>query len=275
MKKYLLKLMFVSLALNTTIFVPDDYLSIQEAIDASVDSDTILVSEGVYYENINFFGKSIVLIGENTENTIINGSQNSSVVIFESGEDSTAVLSGFTIQNGYNNFGAGIATNTSDPTLSNLIIQNNEATSSGGGMTFYYSNSILTNTIFRGNHAQYGGGVNTFMGNPTIYNVLIINNTSSNGGAGMRLDDGNFSISNITVCNNISSGDYVVVKKQSTARTGQMVVAQTEEGEATLKYWHPESNRIRLQPANAAMDPIYVSNASGLGVVVGVIRSVC
>ncbi|MDP7204604.1 MAG: transcriptional repressor LexA [Pirellulaceae bacterium] len=73
----------------------------------------------------------------------------------------------------------------------------------------------------------------------------------------------------------ISSGDYVVVKKQSTASAGQMVVAQTEEGEATLKYWHPESNRIRLQPANAAMDPIYVSNASVLGVVVGVIRSVC
>jgi repressor LexA len=72
----------------------------------------------------------------------------------------------------------------------------------------------------------------------------------------------------------ISSGDYVVVKKQSTARAGQMVVAQTEEGEATLKYWHPESNRIRLQPANAEMEPIYVTNASVLGIVVGVVRSV-
>ncbi|HIA20768.1 MAG TPA: repressor LexA [Planctomycetaceae bacterium] len=72
----------------------------------------------------------------------------------------------------------------------------------------------------------------------------------------------------------ISSGDYVVVKKQSTARAGQMVVAQTEEGEATLKYWHPESNRIRLQPANAEMEPIFVTNASVLGIVVGVVRSV-
>ena len=71
----------------------------------------------------------------------------------------------------------------------------------------------------------------------------------------------------------ISSGDYVVIKKQSTARAGQMVVAQTEEGEATLKYWHPESNRIRLQPANEEMDPIYVRNASVLGVVVGVVRN--
>ena len=72
----------------------------------------------------------------------------------------------------------------------------------------------------------------------------------------------------------ISSGDYVVIQKQSTARPGQMVVAQTDEGEATLKYWHPEAKRIRLQPANAEMEPIYVKNASVLGVVIGVVRSI-
>jgi len=71
----------------------------------------------------------------------------------------------------------------------------------------------------------------------------------------------------------IAEGDYVVVKKQKTAQPGQMVVAQTPEGEATLKYWHPEANRIRLQPANSSMQPIYVKDASVLGVVVGVVRS--
>lgn len=70
----------------------------------------------------------------------------------------------------------------------------------------------------------------------------------------------------------IADGDYVVVKKQKTAQPGQMVVAQTPEGEATLKYWHPESNRIRLQPANSTMQPIFVKEASVLGVVVGVVR---
>ncbi len=70
----------------------------------------------------------------------------------------------------------------------------------------------------------------------------------------------------------IADGDYVVVKKQRTATKGQMVVAQTEEGEATLKYWFPEKNRIRLQPANSAMSPIYVRDARILGVVVGVVR---
>lgn len=72
----------------------------------------------------------------------------------------------------------------------------------------------------------------------------------------------------------IADGDYVVVKKQESAETGQMVVAQTEDGEATLKYWYPESDRIRLQPANSSMDPIYLDDASVIGVVVGVVRSV-
>ncbi len=72
----------------------------------------------------------------------------------------------------------------------------------------------------------------------------------------------------------IADGDYVVVRKQATARPGQMVVAQTPEGEATLKYWFPEKHRVRLQPANAAMAPIYVRDAVVTGVVVGVVRAV-
>jgi repressor LexA len=70
----------------------------------------------------------------------------------------------------------------------------------------------------------------------------------------------------------IADGDYVIVKKQKTALPGQIVVAQTPEGEATLKYWFPEGNRIRLQPANSTMAPIYVKEASVVGVVVGVVR---
>lgn len=72
----------------------------------------------------------------------------------------------------------------------------------------------------------------------------------------------------------ILDGDYVVIKKQRTANKGDIVVAQTEDGEATLKYWHPEKNRIRLQPANDEMSPIYVKNAKVLGVLVGVVRKI-
>ena len=71
----------------------------------------------------------------------------------------------------------------------------------------------------------------------------------------------------------IKDGDYVVCKSSSTAEKGQMVVALNEDNEATLKYWYPEKKRIRLQPANAKMKPIYVTNALVRGVVVGVVRS--
>jgi repressor LexA len=71
----------------------------------------------------------------------------------------------------------------------------------------------------------------------------------------------------------ITDGDYVVIQKQNSAEPGQMVVAQTSDGEATLKFWYPESNRIRLQPANAAMDPIYVKDAQVIGLAVGVVRT--
>ena len=72
----------------------------------------------------------------------------------------------------------------------------------------------------------------------------------------------------------IADGDYVVVNKQRTARKGQIVVALTDDGEATLKRWFPEKKRIRLEPANSSMKPIYVKNARVLGVVVGVVRKV-
>jgi repressor LexA len=70
----------------------------------------------------------------------------------------------------------------------------------------------------------------------------------------------------------IADGDYVVIQKQRTAKKGQIVVAMTDEGEATLKRWFPEKNRIRLEPANSSMKPIYVKNAKVLGAVVGVVR---
>lgn len=70
----------------------------------------------------------------------------------------------------------------------------------------------------------------------------------------------------------IADGDYVVIQKAATALPGQMVVARTPDGEATLKYWYPEDQRIRLQPANQEMEPIYVRDAEVIGIAVGVVR---
>jgi repressor LexA len=74
----------------------------------------------------------------------------------------------------------------------------------------------------------------------------------------------------------IFDGDYVFVKKTPSARSGDIVVAMIE-GEATVKRYYPEGDRIRFQPANQNMDPIIVrksdfKNVDIIGIVVGVYR---
>jgi repressor LexA len=71
----------------------------------------------------------------------------------------------------------------------------------------------------------------------------------------------------------IMDGDYVIIKKAREAQSGQIVVAQTDDGEATLKRWYQEANRIRLEPANRSMKAIYVKDAKVLGVLIGVVRN--
>jgi repressor LexA len=70
----------------------------------------------------------------------------------------------------------------------------------------------------------------------------------------------------------ILDGDYVIIEEQTTARDGEIVVALIDNGLATLKRYYREPNRIRLEPANAAMEPIYATNVKIQGKCVGVIR---
>jgi repressor LexA len=70
----------------------------------------------------------------------------------------------------------------------------------------------------------------------------------------------------------ILSGDYVVVKEQRNANNGDIVVAVLKNGFATLKRYYREASRIRLQPANSTMSPIYVTDVEIRGKVVAVIR---
>jgi hypothetical protein len=162
-------LFFVPFAIypQATINIPSDYTTIQAGINAASNGDTVLVADGLYYENINFLGKAITVAshylvdGDTThiENTIINGSQpinldSGSVVYFISGEDSSTVLCGFTITGGTGTYtpasvppyfpfkrGGGILCNSSGPLIKNNIIENNhcilneaDGTTGGGGI---------------------------------------------------------------------------------------------------------------------------------------------
>ena len=70
----------------------------------------------------------------------------------------------------------------------------------------------------------------------------------------------------------IADGDYAIIRRQTTARDGDIVVALVDGQEATLKRFYKERGRIRLEPANSSMKPIYSSDVEILGVLVGVIR---
>src|SRR5437016_11786219 len=84
-----------------TINVPASQPTIQAAINAASNGDTVLVAPGTYRENINFMGKAITVTSSSGPSvTTINGGAAGSVVTFTSNEGTNSVLSGFTITNG-------------------------------------------------------------------------------------------------------------------------------------------------------------------------------
>ncbi|MDU6764258.1 MAG: transcriptional repressor LexA, partial [Staphylococcus sp.] len=70
----------------------------------------------------------------------------------------------------------------------------------------------------------------------------------------------------------ILDGDKVIVRSQTIAENGDIIVAMTEDDEATVKRFFKEKNRYRLQPENSAMSPIYLDNVTVIGKVIGLYR---
>ena len=167
--------------------------AIQQGIDASSSGDTVSVAAGTYVENINFSGKIISVIGADKETTIIDGNQNGSVVLFENNETNAALLKQFTIRNGSGTqvsgndtkFGGGLFFYNAAPTISDLIIENNQADNGGGFMTFNGDSPIFKNLLIQNNDGYNGGSAIVIKANNTqVENALIINNgwNSSSGG---------------------------------------------------------------------------------------------
>ncbi len=180
--------------------VPDDYETIQAAIDAAENADTVLVAHGEYVENIDFSGKDIVLLGDpdNPGEVIIDGNGEGSVVTFASGESRDAILNGFTIRNGANQNGGGIYCEGASPVLRNLIVSSNQAVLWGGGLVFLGgSESLLEEVIVSENSANpngyAGGGGLSALGESTIEmeNCQVTNNRGGRGwGGGISICEG-------------------------------------------------------------------------------------
>jgi hypothetical protein len=246
MKKNILLITFLSAlyANATLISVPADYSAIQAAINASANSDTIAVSPGIYYENINFRGKNILLtslyyLSNDTSyisSTVIDGSQpvnadTASCVIFNSGEDSTAILQGFTITGGTGTKwldihgagvyreGGGVLIELSSPTVRCNIIRNNFATNSigvsgagGGGLRIGDGNPHIENNLIIDNQGRYGAGMVLNYTGCIVRNNVIASNSGGqtfNGGSGLwilqNLGTTPKIIENNTIVNNFST----------------------------------------------------------------------
>ena len=148
------------------LHVPRDYVTIQTAISYAYDGDIVLVWPGRYEENIDFWGRDIIVgslyytLGDPAyiDSTVIDGGGNAAVVTFGGFEDDAALV-GFTLENGNNLEGGGIFCINSDPTISHCVIQNNQAEEAGGGMFCYRSNPIVYNcTITRNTVEEDNGG---------------------------------------------------------------------------------------------------------------------
>jgi len=218
------------------------------------NGDTVLVHPGIYTEdNIAYNGKNIIVSSlfittQDTSyiaSTIIDGSANTvsilGVVNFLGGEDSTAVLTGFTIKNGNHGIvcghddihwainssptiknviisdnisddtGAGVVLfESSNPTFIDVIITNNFSDQFGGGVFCQGSNAIFINTVISENSSNGEAGgvyINAEGAKPKFYNSSIIDNFSGGSGGGIYIENGDIIFSDGEIIGNESEQD--------------------------------------------------------------------
>ncbi|MEM3578286.1 MAG: NosD domain-containing protein [Candidatus Bathyarchaeia archaeon] len=205
-----------------TIIVPDNYPTIQEAINAANTGDTILVLEGTYIENV-IVNKTVTLIGENLQNTIIDG--NATRTVIQVTADNVSI-SGFTIKNSKYAWPEGglLMTNVSNCNVSNIIITNNwvglwlEDSSNNDMSNIKIMNNRYASWLVRSHHNTLK---NTAIANNTKYGLWLEDSLSNNlskiiitnNEVGIQLEE---AYNNTIYCNALINNTYQVFNLWST-----------------------------------------------------------
>ncbi|EKD46395.1 MAG: Peptidase S1 and S6 chymotrypsin/Hap [uncultured bacterium] len=188
-----------------TLQVPQQYPSIAKAIGAAKYGDTVLVSAGTYYENLDVRKNIDIVSVSGAGETVIDGQARGTVVLWANVEFDgvrSPKISGFTIKNGLSGEGraGGITLYTADVIIENNSIVSNVSNMDAGGILAHVkSDAVIRNNFIDSNSAKrFGAGIFVVNGsNPLIYNNHISNNSASGptytgggaGGGGIAVDD--------------------------------------------------------------------------------------
>ena len=217
------------------IYVPDNYGTIQPAIDASLDGDTVMVRDETYTGpgnvDLDFGGRAITVRSENGPEGCIIDCQNISGTrgfYFHSGEGADSIVEGFTIRRGVaagswpDYAGGGIYCSSSSPTIrGNIIIEN--SADLGGGIWCYYSSPAIEGNIIAGNTASSsqtsadGGGIHFRYSSSTLKNNVITGNTSNLGGGFYCAYNSSLTVISNTIADNVSNIGGTYYRENSSA----------------------------------------------------------
>ncbi|MHC4911989.1 MAG: choice-of-anchor Q domain-containing protein [Planctomycetota bacterium] len=299
---WLLAVVITNSAVAAVRYVPDHYPTIQAAVNACNNGDTVIVAPGKYTGSSNrdiaFNGKAITVrsidpTDPNVVNsTVIDCNGQDRGFVFEMGENADSTVSGLTITNGYAFLGGGIychnnssptiincviignsavfggaiacANSNTRPMISNCKITANSAVFGGGGIYCNGASPEVRSCIITGNSSIYGGAIYSHKaGNPVITNCTISGNNASNSAGGIYCSESsNLTISNIMLWGDTAPSASEVMVGNSGTGTSIQISYCDIQG-PDENVVHEPGCTVNWGPGNIDADPLFVNAAGG------------
>lgn len=266
-----------SVGLTTSTFT-----TLQAALDAAKAGQTVWVGPGTYpAKGLSMKGKALKLASTQGESkTTIDGQSQGTVIYFTAGEQAGSILQGFTVKGGVASCnlptgktpcrysGGGFFIDNASPTLQDLIVTGNTATSTeyysgGGGLYLWTASPTLTNVTISGNSAYSGGGVEMWSSSAKLKSVVLQGNTVTGGsysigGGGMYVTSSSPTLEDVVVRNNEAGfGGGLYLNYSTPTLKSVRVFGNTA--------YSQDGAGLYLEHATATLTQVEISNNIGTG----------